>query len=376
MAKVLHPKKLGPYIMQDEIGHGSYSSVVKAVRIDGEIYSACKIISKKMLNQTINPEQVEKEVHVLHQIQHKRVIKLVDLMQDTINFYLFLEYCPGGNMASKIIKNGKIPENQAKRYFFQLMQGIDFIHDNKVAHRDIKLENVLLDSKDNVKIADFGFSRFIEPGTLSSTMCGTPAYAAPEIYCSNTYDPMSSDIWSCGVVLYTMITGHLPWHGHNQLSIMDQIMNGHFFFPTYISHPLADLITQMMNKDPSQRLTSKDILNHHWFKDFTDNQDEYSEIIAIDEQRIEECLTFENKLVFPSMLQNMFDDKKNGKIIVPILNAFTRRKSVDPAGIGAHSQLRINFHKTKSSDIAHATRRGSIAGVQIKTLQKNPTITC
>ena len=160
----------------------------------------------------------------------------------------------------------KIPENTSKKIFKQIIKTLKFIHSKNIVHRDIKPHNILLDLNSNIKICDFGVGKEIKKGNLVNETCGTPAYVAPELLSGNYFDPFKADIWSCGVVLYFMLTGIVPFRGDNDMELHNNISKGIYPKIDSISFDCEDLIKKILEVDPNKRYNLDDILNHKWIK--------------------------------------------------------------------------------------------------------------
>ncbi|OHS96718.1 CBL-interacting serine/threonine-protein kinase 11 [Tritrichomonas foetus] len=262
------PSRIGKYILHETIGHGAYAIVKRATcSVTGRKY-ACKVISKKRLATERSNMFFEQEIRILQQLNHPDIIHLYDLLKDSLNYYVIMEYCPNGELYSKITTQKKIPEKSAKIYFWQILEAVKYIHIQNVAHRDIKPENVLIDADGNVKLSDFGLSKFIRSDNdLTSTFCGSPCYMAPEVIKSEEYNPKVSDIWSCGVLLYTMVAGTLPWINRNKVLLYEQIKNGDYFMPKGVSDTCTDLISRMMDVNVDTRITVDEALKHPFIID-------------------------------------------------------------------------------------------------------------
>lgn len=259
------PEKIGPYQLQTTIGRGAFGTVKLAYRADSNAYFACKVITKYKIDAMVDKSKFEKEIRIMQQLHHPRIVQLYDLLKDTMNYYIVTEFCPNGDLFQLIIQNKKIPEEKAKVLIYQLIDSISFIHQLNICHRDLKPENILLDSDWNVKLSDFGLSKFTDG--LTSTSCGSYAYAAPEIISGLDYDPKKSDIWAIGVILYAMLTGQLPWTKRNQYELFQQIKACDYKMPQDISKPCQYLLLMILQKDPEQRPTAADLLKYQWFDD-------------------------------------------------------------------------------------------------------------
>ena len=258
------PAFIGKYNFGQTIGKGSFSLVKMAQNTENRQKYAVKIIPKSNMNTDADMERFEREVNVIIHMSHPGIIKIHDFLVDANYFYLVMDFCGGGTLLSQIGMKD-INEERAKPLGKQILETIQYIHQQGIAHRDLKLENVLMDEFGHIKIIDFGFSRFADPGQMFATPCGSPAYAAPEVICGEQYDGRMADMWSLGVMLFALITGELPWKGTNQIHIYNQIKNAQFDIPEGVSTFGQDLIRKLLVPEPTLRLTATEALGHPWF---------------------------------------------------------------------------------------------------------------
>ena len=265
---IIAPNQIGSYRFKRTIGEGAFSVVKAALHEMTNKYYACKIVAKNRLNLDQDlEERFIAETRINQQMHHPYVVQICDLLKDDINYYIFMEFCPGGDLFQFIIDRGKLTENEAKVITYQIFLAIQYIHKLGVSHRDLKPENILLDENGNVKISDFGLSKFIAPSGLVVTPCGSPCYASPECLSGKPYDGRTTDIWSIGVILFAMATGRLPWTKKNQTKLFEQIRSGDYTIPLGLNPQCSDLITKLLTVDHKARITADDALKHPWFKD-------------------------------------------------------------------------------------------------------------
>lgn len=258
------PNEFGNYIKLHKIGDGS-SCVVIMVRHKktGNIY-ACKCVSRKLLVESGLFLRFEQEVRILQSLRNPNILEVQDIVYEENYIFLILEYCPHGELFNYIIEKGRLLEDEARMLFSQLINAINYIHSRGIAHRDLKPENILLDSNMNIKLADFGLCHASAARILLKTPCGSPFYAPPEVIRGEQYDGFKGDVWSLGVVLYTMTTGSLPWTNLQAPGLYNQISNGTYIIPNELSNDLKNLIKSMLTVDPSGRIDIEHILNHPW----------------------------------------------------------------------------------------------------------------
>ncbi|XP_027344448.1 CBL-interacting serine/threonine-protein kinase 3-like [Abrus precatorius] len=202
-------------------------------------------------------------------IKHPNVVQLYEVMGSKTKIYIILEYAIGGELFDKIVNNGRMGEKEARRYFQQLINAVDYCHSRGVYHRDLKLENLLLDSSGNLKISDFGLSALsqqVRDDGLLHTTCGTPNYVAPEVLDDGGYDGAAADLWSCGVILFVLLAGYLPFDDSNILNLYKKISAAEFTCPPWFSFSARKLITRILDPNPVTRITIPEILRDEWFK--------------------------------------------------------------------------------------------------------------
>ena len=282
--------RLASYNLKGNIGSGAFSVVKLAQQIDTRQYCACKIVPKTIITNSKLGPRFELEIRILQQMNHPNIVALYDLLEDSQNYYVMMEFCPNGELFQYIIDHRFLKEEDAKKYMHQLISALAYIHRMKVAHRDLKPENLLIDKDGNIKISDFGFSRYVGENNLVTTSCGSPCYAAPECISGKPYDGLKSDIWSAGVILFAMVTGQLPWTKRNQKELFEQITKGEYKIPPYLTKECKDLIEGMMCVDPSKRLDEEGIMNHPWMKNFTAREMPKSSAIKMTMRRLDHVL--------------------------------------------------------------------------------------
>ena len=180
--------------------------------------------------------------------------------------YLIMEYCSGGELFQHIVKNRRLKEDEAAKMYQQIISGVEYIHKLGIVHRDLKPENLLLDHNNSIKIVDFGLSNLYKHGERLKTACGSPCYAAPEMIKGERYLGLGADIWSSGVILYAMVCGYLPFEDQNTKKLYQKILNADYKLPSFLSDEAKDLITRILNPDPTKRFSIEDIRDHPWYQ--------------------------------------------------------------------------------------------------------------
>ena len=253
------------YLFGREIGHGAFGKVNLCLHIGSGHLVAMKTFVKKDSKYKETKEKLRNEVEVLSKLHHPFINQILDNFETDTHFFIVMEYICG-DLLSFIRKRNKLNEQISKMIFKQLIEGLKYIHKKNIIHRDIKLDNILIDTTNTVKICDFGVSRKIEKGQKIYERCGTPAYIAPEIYKKIGYTGFQSDVWSAGVTLYYILSGNLPFKGTNIHELENAILLGEYKKIKDISYEANDIIDKMLKLEPKERITIDEILKHPWLK--------------------------------------------------------------------------------------------------------------
>uniref|UniRef100_A0A182M8H8 non-specific serine/threonine protein kinase n=1 Tax=Anopheles culicifacies TaxID=139723 RepID=A0A182M8H8_9DIPT len=261
--KCKDPIRVGFYEIEKTIGKGNFAVVKLARHRITKNEVAIKIIDKSQLDPG-NLQKVYREVEIMKRLDHPHVIKLYQVMETQSMIYIVSEYASQGEIFDYIAKYGRLNERAARNKFWQILSAVEYCHNKGIVHRDLKAENLLLDSKMDIKIADFGFSNFYKKGELLATWCGSPPYAAPEVFEGKRYTGPEIDIWSLGVVLYVLVCGALPFDGSTLQSLRDRVLSGRFRIPFFMSSDCESLIRKMLVLDPSRRFSIDQIKRHRW----------------------------------------------------------------------------------------------------------------
>ena len=250
------------------LGQGTFAKVHHARNLKTGMSVAIKIIDKEKVLKVGLIDQIKREISVMRLVKHPNVVELYEVMASKTKIYFVMEYVKGGELFNKVAK-GKLKEDVARKYFQQLISAVDYCHSRGVFHRDLKPENLLLDEQGNLKVSDFGLSALAESkhqDGLLHTTCGTPAYVAPEVINRKGYDGSKADIWSCGVVLYVLLAGYLPFHDSNLMELYRKIGKAEFKFPTWFSQEVRRLLSKILDPNPSTRISMAKIMETSWFR--------------------------------------------------------------------------------------------------------------
>lgn len=256
---------IGMYELGKVIGKGNFAVVRLATHTVTQVKVAIKIIDKTRLDAD-NKKKVAREVEIMKLLEHPNVVRLFQVMETEQFLYLVTEYASGGEIFEYLLQQGRMSEEDAQKKFRQIVQAVEYCHNKGIVHRDLKAENLLLDEAQNVKLADFGFSNHFSENELLKTWCGSPPYAAPELFEGQEYSGPQADIWSLGVVLYVMVCGALPFDGTNLQNLRSRVLAGRFRIPFYMSSECERMIRRMLQLDPAKRLPLSKVLEHKWMQ--------------------------------------------------------------------------------------------------------------
>ncbi|XP_029877667.1 serine/threonine-protein kinase SIK2 isoform X2 [Aquila chrysaetos chrysaetos] len=259
----LGPVRVGFYDIEGTLGKGNFAVVKLARHRITRSEVAIKIIDKSQLD-AVNLEKIYREVQIMKMLDHPHIIKLYQVMETKSMLYLVTEFAKNGEIFDYLASHGRLSESEARRKFWQILSAVEYCHGRKIVHRDLKAENLLLDNNMNIKIADFGFGNFYKSGEPLTTWCGSPPYAAPEVFEGQQYEGPQLDIWSMGVVLYVLVCGALPFDGPTLPILRQRVLEGRFRIPYFMSEECEHLIRRMLVLDPSKRLTIAQIKEHKW----------------------------------------------------------------------------------------------------------------
>ncbi|KAG6420587.1 hypothetical protein SASPL_117135 [Salvia splendens] len=266
--KELQGLLLGRYDVGRVIGHGTFAKVYHARNVKTGEGVAIKVTDKEKILKVGLMAHIKREISILRRVRHPNIVQLFEVMATKSKIFFVMEFVKGGELFSKVAK-GRLKEEVARKYFQQLISAVAFCHARGVYHRDLKPENILLDEDGNLKVSDFGLSAIpeqIKQDGLFHTFCGTPAYVAPEVLSRKGYDAAKVDIWSCGVILFVLMAGYLPFHDQNVMFMYKKIHKGDFRCPRWFSPELIRLLTRLLDINPETRITIPEIMETKWFK--------------------------------------------------------------------------------------------------------------
>ncbi|XP_022525179.2 serine/threonine-protein kinase MARK1 isoform X1 [Astyanax mexicanus] len=281
---------VGNYRLLKTIGKGNFAKVKLARHILTGREVAVKIIDKTQLNPT-SLQKLFREVRIMKILNHPNIVKLFEVIETEKTLYLIMEYASGGEVFDYLVAHGRMKEKEARAKFRQIVSAVQYCHQKRIVHRDLKAENLLLDADMNIKIADFGFSNEFTIGSKLDTFCGSPPYAAPELFQGKKYDGPEVDVWSLGVILYTLVSGSLPFDGQNLKELRERVLRGKYRIPFYMSTDCENLLKKLLVLNPGKRGSLEQIMKDRWMnvgheeeelKPYTEPESDFSDTKRID----------------------------------------------------------------------------------------------
>lgn len=259
-------RKVGKYEVGRTIGEGTFAKVKFAQNTETGESVAMKVLDRSTIIKHKMVDQIKREISIMKLVRHPYVVRLHEVIATRTKIYIILEFITGGELFDKIVHHGRLSEAESRRYFQQLIDGVDYCHIKGVYHRDLKPENLLLDSQGNLKISDFGLSASPGEGVnILKTTCGTPNYVAPEVLSHKGYDGAVADIWSCGVILYVLMAGYLPFDEVDLTTLYAKIDKADFSCPSWFPVGAKSLIHRILDPNPQTRIRIEEIRNDEWF---------------------------------------------------------------------------------------------------------------
>ena len=307
-------KQIGNYQLGQEIGSGAFGKVLLGKHITTEEKVAIKILDKIKLSKTPDDYQlVKQELSILKIVKHKYIVRLFEILETSRYIFIVMEYCEGGDIMNYIISKGRLSENESLKFFHQLINALFYLHSQSIAHRDVKIDNLLLDSNKDLKLIDFGLSTKYKEDELLNQPCGTIVYAAPEVLDYKDYRGMLADVWSCGIVLYGMLSGFLPFGDSDDEINKKMVLSGKIKMPNFFSEGAINLLKHMLDINPLTRFTLDDIMEHPWFNKIKYNITPGIIVgvnrIPVDEKIVDLCVAYnlDKDKVRNSVIKNKFN---------------------------------------------------------------------
>lgn len=352
--------KLGPYILGETLGVGSFGKVKVATHELTGYKVGVKILNRNKIASLDMVQKIRREIQYLKALRHPHIIKLYEVISTPTDIFMIMEYVSGGELFDFIVKNGKISESEARRFFQQIICAVEYCHRHNIVHRDLKPENLLLDNQGNIKIADFGLSNIMTDGDFLKTSCGSPNYAAPEVVSGKLYAGAEVDVWSCGVILYTLLCGRLPFDDEHIPTLFKRIKGGIFTIPPFLSSQTRDLLLSMLVVDPLKRITIPEIRQNPWFNiSLPDYLKPIGESGIVSPNRLDDEVVEELAMKMDMERQHLYNilsmpGESHAKVAY---NLMLDNKLVDDSGEDQDATaLDINRYYTRSVNIPVTTR--------------------
>ena len=307
---------LSDYEIKETIGKGTFSIVKLGINKITNEKVAIKILKKKKMQKNKDKLRLEREINILKRLHHINLIKIHKISEESDNYFIVMEYCENGELFNYIVAHERLSEEETAYFFYQLINGLDYIHHKNIVHRDLKPENLLLSQGNILKIVDFGLSNYYYPEEqLLSTPCGSPCYASPEMVCGNKYNGFKIDVWSCGIIIFAMICGYLPFEDPNNEILFKKIMKCKVEYPEYLSEEVLDILNKIIVIDPNKRINIEQIRQHPFYlkgkNEFKKKHKDLIEQVELIENNDSEDNNIEDDIVFNH--DNFYDSGLNIK---------------------------------------------------------------
>ncbi|XP_037948694.1 serine/threonine-protein kinase MARK2 isoform X12 [Teleopsis dalmanni] len=349
---------IGKYKLIKTIGKGNFAKVKLAKHLPTGKEVAIKIIDKTQLNPG-SLQKLFREVRIMKMLDHPNIVKLFQVIETEKTLYLVMEYASGGEVFDYLVLHGRMKEKEARVKFRQIVSAVQYCHQKRIIHRDLKAENLLLDSELNIKIADFGFSNEFTPGNKLDTFCGSPPYAAPELFQGKKYDGPEVDVWSLGVILYTLVSGSLPFDGSTLRELRERVLRGKYRIPFYMSTDCENLLRKFLVLNPAKRASLETIMGDKWMN-MGFEEDELKPYVEpkqdlADPKRIEALVAmgYNRQEIETSLSQVRYDDVFATYLLLG-------RKSTDPESDGSRSGSSHSLRNITGNDTGTSGGNSSV----------------
>ncbi|CAH0697730.1 unnamed protein product [Spodoptera exigua] len=362
---------IGKYKLLKTIGKGNFAKVKLAKHVPTGKEVAIKIIDKTQLNPG-SLQKLFREVRIMKMLDHPNIVKLFQVIETEKTLYLVMEYASGGEVFDYLVLHGRMKEKEARAKFRQIVSAVQYCHQKRIIHRDLKAENLLLDGEMNIKIADFGFSNEFTPGAKLDTFCGSPPYAAPELFQGKKYDGPEVDVWSLGVILYTLVSGSLPFDGSTLRELRERVLRGKYRIPFYMSTDCENLLKKFLVLNPAKRASLESIMRDKWMNTGYDD-DELRPYVEPqqdfkDHNRIEAlvCVGYNRQEIEYSLAEAKYDDVFATYLLLG-------RKSTDPESDGSRSGSSLSLRTAAAGAQPPANNNSAAHAVGATTTSANNT---
>lgn len=350
-------RKVGKYEIGRTVGEGTFAKVKFACNTETGDSVAIKVLAKSTILKHKMVDQIKREISIMKIVRHPCIVRLHEVLASKTKIYIVLEFVTGGELFDKIVHHGKLSENESRRYFQQLIDAVSHCHNKGIYHRDLKPENLLLDSTRNLKVSDFGLSALPQQGVdLLHTTCGTPNYVAPEVLSHQGYDGGAADMWSCGVILFVLMAGYLPFDETDLPSLYNKINAADFECPSWFSPAATSLIHKILNPSPETRITIEGIKRDPWFmENYVPVRPRNEEVVNLDDVRA----------VFDDIEDKYVNEEsKNNENGPLIMNAFEMITLSQGLNLSALFDRRQDYVKRQTRFVSRQPARVIIAAIE------------
>ncbi|KAI4379474.1 hypothetical protein MLD38_005767 [Melastoma candidum] len=309
-------RQVGKYQLGRTVGEGTFAKVKFARNSENGESAAIKILAKSTILRHKMVDQIKREISIMKIVRHPNIVALHEVLASKTKIYIVLEFVAGGALFDKIVHQGRLSEEECRTFFQQLIDAIAHCHSKGVYHRDLKPENLLLDSHERLKVSDFGLSALHQQSDgLLHTTCGTPNYIAPEVLAKQGYIGAAADVWSCGIILFVLMSGYLPFDETDLPTLYKKINDAEFSCPFWFSPGATSLIQKILDPNPKTRIRIDEIRRHPWF------QNNYVPVQQLHE--IEEVNLDDVQAVFDDIEEEYVAERSESREGGPLLmNAF------------------------------------------------------
>ncbi|XP_051978080.1 serine/threonine-protein kinase MARK1-like isoform X2 [Xyrauchen texanus] len=361
---------IGNYRLLKTIGKGNFAKVKLARHVLTGREVAVKIIDKTQLNPT-SLQKLFREVRIMKVLNHPNIVKLFEVIETEKTLYLIMEYASGGEVFDYLVAHGRMKEKEARAKFRQIVSAVQYCHQKRIVHRDLKAENLLLDADMNIKIADFGFSNEFTIGSKLDTFCGSPPYAAPELFQGKKYDGPEVDVWSLGVILYTLVSGSLPFDGQNLKELRERVLRGKYRIPFYMSTDCENLLKKLLVLNPGKRSSLEQIMKDRWInvaheeeelQPYTEPEPDFN-----DTKRIELMITmgFPKDEIIEALKGQKYDEVMATYLLLGRKPAeFEGSESLSSTNLCQRSRPSSDLNNSSTQSPAHSKVQRSISATQ------------
>ncbi|CAI9100794.1 OLC1v1037967C1 [Oldenlandia corymbosa var. corymbosa] len=366
-------KRLGKYEVGRTIGEGTFAKVKFAQNTDTGDSVAIKVLAKSTILKHKMVDQIKREISIMKIVRHPYIVRLHEVLAGKTKIYIVLEFVSGGELFDKIVHQGRLPESESRRHFQQLIDAVSHCHCKGVYHRDLKPENLLLDSQGKLKVSDFGLSALPQQGVdLLHTTCGTPNYVAPEVLSNRGYDGAAADVWSCGVILFVLMAGYLPFDETDLPTLYLKITAAEFHCPYWFSPGVTALLRKLLDPNPETRIKIEGIRRDPWFrKNYVPVKHTEDEVVNLDDVHA----------VFDDIEDNYVTEQSakmdNGPLVMNAFEMITLSQGLNLAALFDRQQdyvkRQTRFVSRKPAGVINATIATAAESMGLKVHARNYT---